>query len=428
MKLNTTRWAALAAAVVLAAGCSSSKPSGTSNSSRTSNSSGSPSTSSASGTSNVSTTSYTIGVLTDLTGVLANTQHSVPDGVRGAIGLYNSQGYSLKYVLADTGTTPAGALSAAQKLVEQDHVFAVILISGIGFAAAPYLTAHNIPVIGANIDSTEWITSRNMFSVFGTANYSEVFTTTGKLLSLLGAKNFAAVGYSVSPASAAAAKSAALSAQLAGVKVGYQNTQFPFGSTNVGPAVIAMKSAGVDSFIGELEQSTSFAIINGLRQAGDTLKAPIMAAGYGGDLRSAGPATDLAAQGSYFVLGYEPIELHTAATEQFANAMKTYAGVSADQITFEQYHAYASVVAFVDGLKLAGAHPTQAQFINAMLGIRSFDAAGLYGSNPIGFAMDQRGSATTSNCTYVVKWVGSSFELVPGAEPICGSLVPGKSA
>ena len=422
MKRTTTAWAALAVSLLVAAGCSSSKTSGTSSPSNLS------STSSTSSLSGSSTTSYTIGVLTDLTGVLANTQHSVPDGIKGAVGMYNSQGYSLKYVLADTGTTPAGALSAAQKLVEQDHVFAVILISGIGFAAAPYLTAHDIPVIGANIDSTEWITSRNMFSVFGTANYNEVFTTTGQLLKILGAKNFAAVGYSVSPASAAAANSAAISAQLAGVKVGYQNTQFPFGSTNVGPAVIAMKNSGVDSFIGELEQSTSFAIINGLRQAGDTLKAPIMAAGYGGDLRSAGPATEQAAQGSYFVLGYEPIELHTAATEQFANAMKMYAGVSSDEITFEQYHAYASVVAFIDGLKLAGAHPTQAQFIDAMLGIRSFDAAGLYGSHPIGFAMDQRGSATTTNCTYVVKWAGSSFQLVTGAEPICGNLVPGKSA
>ncbi len=419
MRRKGVRWTALlVAAFLLAAGCGSSK----------SSSASSKSSSGSSGSSGASSPTYTIGVLTDLTGVLSNTQHSVPDGIKAGVGLYNSQGYKIKYVVADTGSSPAGALTAAQKLVDQDHVFAVIMISGIGFSAAPFLTSKNIPVIGANIDSTEWITSKNMFSVFGSTNYSQVFTTTGQLLSLLGAHNFGAVGYSISPASAAAAKASAISAQLAGLKVGYLNTSFPFGSTNVGPAVLAMKQAGVDSFIGELEQSTSFAIIDGLRQEGVSLKAPIMAAGYGGDLRGAGPATEQAAQGSYFLLAYEPIELNTAATQQFANAMQTYAGVTSDQITFEQYHAYASVVAFVDGLKLAGAHPTQAQFINAMLGIRSFDAAGLYGSHPIGFAMDQRGNGTTTNCTYVVQWSGSSFHVVQGAQPICGTLVPGKSA
>jgi branched-chain amino acid transport system substrate-binding protein len=30
-----------------------------------------------------------------------------------------------------------------------------------------------------------------------------------------------------------------------------------------------------------------------------------------------------------------------------------------------------------------------------------------------------------TNCVWVTKLSGSTFELVPGADPICGTLVPG---
>ena len=31
----------------------------------------------------------------------------------------------------------------------------------------------------------------------------------------------------------------------------------------------------------------------------------------------------------------------------------------------------------------------------------------------------------TSQCTWVTKLVGSNFQLVPGADPLCGQLIPG---
>jgi hypothetical protein len=75
---------------------------------------------------------------------------SVPD-VHGRLGgnvtlltqrvvLARRAGYTIKYVIGDTTSTPGGALTAAQKLVEQDHVFAVIAVSSLTFAAANYLT------------------------------------------------------------------------------------------------------------------------------------------------------------------------------------------------------------------------------------------------------------------------------------------------
>src|SRR5690349_20544954 len=94
---------AVAAAVALAAaGCSSSK-----------SSSGGGQT-------------YTIGVLTDVTGAAASGNKTAVEGSQAGAVYAKRQGYTFKFVVGDTATTPAGALAAAQKLVEVDHVFAVM--------------------------------------------------------------------------------------------------------------------------------------------------------------------------------------------------------------------------------------------------------------------------------------------------------------
>ncbi|MGO8859626.1 MAG: ABC transporter substrate-binding protein [Acidimicrobiales bacterium] len=386
------------------------------------------STPSAAATSTGSEPTYKIGVLTDLTGLLASSEHTSPLGVEAGVGLAAKEGYKIQYVVVDDTSSPAGALAGAQRLVEQDHVSAVVLDSGVGFGAAPYLTSQGIPVFGADVDGPEWVTSKNMFSIFGYANFAEVETTFGKFLKLVGAKDFASVGYGISPSSSEAAQASAISAQLAGLKVGYLNSDFPFG-TNVAPIVLAMKNAHVDSFIGDVEQNTSFAILAGLQQNGVHLKAPILAVGYGGDLLQAGKEAEKQATGAYFTGEYEPVEMHTAATERFVNAMKTYAHIPSDEITDNEYIGFLSVDALVTGLKAAGGHPSQSQLINTMLGIRHYDAAGLWGTHTEGFAMDQRGigSGGPDNCAWFVKWTGGSFQLVSGADPICGTVVAGKT-
>jgi branched-chain amino acid transport system substrate-binding protein len=366
-------------------------------------------------------------VLTDLTGVAASAEMTTPLGVKAGVGLANSEGYHIKYVVVDAGSTPSGALAGAERLVDEDHVFAVIALSGLTFAAAPFLAAHGIPVIGSATDGTEWIGDRNMFSVFGTQDYTKVNTTAGLIFKMLGATNVAVLGYGIVPSAAESAKGDAVSAQVAGLKVGYLNANFPFGSTNVQPVVLAMKSAGTDGCTGSVEENTSFAVIEALRQEGVPLKAALVAVGYGADLVQAGPGAEQAAQGVYFTVSYEPAEMHTAATERLQNALATYAGVNGDP-SLNEYIGYAAVDGFVTGLKAAGSSPTQASLINAMLGIRSYNAAGLYGNQSIGFAMDQRGQvAGADNCIWLVQYSGSTFHLVAGADPICGTDVPGKT-
>lgn len=370
---------------------------------------------------------YVIGLLGDFTGAASATSKTMVSALKAGIGLAGQDGFRIKYVTADTQSTPTGALTGAQKLVVQDHVFAVIAISDLTFGAVPFLASKGIPVIGAAVDGAEWATHRNMFSTFGFPDYTKVPTTPGKFFKLVGATNIGIVGYGLVPSAAEAAKAAAISSRQAGLRVGYLNAKFPLGSTNVGPDVLAMKNARIDALSVLLQQNTGFAMVKGLRQQGVQLKAPLFSAGYGVDLLDAGAAAQQVAQGAYFSLSYEPVEMHTSATERFRQALKTYANAT-ETPGLNEYLAYTAVDAFEQGLKAAGNNPSQASFINAMLGITKYTAAGLFGSHSVSFAMKDRGLgyAGADNCLWFTRFQGSSFHLVPGADPVCGTIIPGQ--
>ncbi len=398
---------AVVAVTVIAAGCGSAK-----------SSSAGTAAAGAKGT-------ISVGLLVDATGPGASGNGSSELGVRAGQAWALKQGYKVNVDIGDTQTSPAGALAAAQRMVERDHVQVVLAISALTFAAAGYLTSHGVPVIGAAEDSTEWLTSKNMFSVIGLANSHLVPSSFGQLMKMEGGSNLASVGYSISPGSSEAAKSAAVSAEAAGLKAGYVDASLPFGSTNVEPVVLAMKSAAVDSFTAATDPNTAFAFITSLRQQGIDLKFALLDDGYGGDLLQAGPGAAQAAQDVYFELGAEPVEMHTSATEQFTGYLKQ-AGVTGDP-TFAEYNGYESVLLLVQALQAAGKDPTDAALLTALSGIHHFSAGGLYGSQTLDLSNRTGHGSGILNCVFITKFAGSTFHLVPHADPICGSIIPNRS-
>ena len=146
-----------------------------------------------------------------------------------------------------------------------------------------------MPVVGAAEDGPEWLTATNMFSTYGALDGTKVPTNIGQLFKMLGVTTVGALGYSISPSSAEAAKSAVVSAEVAGLKAPYINAQFPFGGTNVQPVALEMKADGVDGVTAPIDANTSFALITALRQVGDPLKVALLATGYGGISSRPGP-------------------------------------------------------------------------------------------------------------------------------------------
>jgi hypothetical protein len=104
------------------------------------------------------------------------------------------------------------------------------------------------------------------------------------------------------------------------------------------------------------------------------------------------------------------------------------AGVSGEAATepaANTYSGYVSIGLLLQGLDAAGANPTKASLISALSGIHDFTALGLYGSHHLDVNDRQHIASGVDNCAWMAKLSGSTFQLVPGADPICGSLFPG---
>jgi branched-chain amino acid transport system substrate-binding protein len=422
MRLNRAKAIAAAGVALLILGaCSSSSKSSSSGTTAPAGNAGSTSGSSSGGSSGGGKT-ITVGILGDFTGAAASGNKTYLNGIKAGIVLANRDGYTIKYVVGDTQTSPTAALAAAQKLVTQDHVPIILAQSAITFGAAPYLNAQHIPVIGVAEDASEWATDLNMFPIGGALHITAVTTTLGEVFKKLGATTVGTLGYGISPSSADSALGGTKSAEAAGLKNGYVNANFPFGSTNVQPIALAMKAAGVDAFYASVDPNTGFALITALRQEGDDLKAAVLPDGYGADTLQAGPGALQAAQNVYFTLGAEPVEMNTSATKQFQADLAT-AGTTGVP-TYSEYNGYESVGLLLQALKSAGGNPTTASLTTALSNIHSWDALGLWGGRAIDIN-DRTDVLATSTCTWVTKLVGSDFQLVPGADPLCGSVLKG---
>jgi ABC-type branched-subunit amino acid transport system substrate-binding protein len=369
---------------------------------------------------------YTIGVFTDLTGAAASSNLTALDGIKAGIWRARQEGINLKFVTVDTQSSPTQALSAAQQLVQLDHVFAVISLSALtAYGAAAYFNQQGMPVLGSNSDGTEWLTYNNMFADTGGENTStQISTLWGKYLKMQGVTSMASVGYSI-PSSGNAAKNWMISAESQGITNGYLNAQFPLGSTNVGPVVLQMKQNHINGLITALAPNTGLAILAGLKQQGVSLNGDLLASGYGGDLAQGGPSAQSLSQGASFFLPFEPVELHTAGTQQFVDALRAV-GVQGDP-GFTEYNAYISIDMLVQGLKAAGANPTHASLISALNGIHNYTGAGLFGNQTLDIGGRPNSEAGVQFCEWFVKLHGSNYDLVPGAEPLCGSVLPGKT-
>jgi branched-chain amino acid transport system substrate-binding protein len=396
--------------------CSSSKKTTTPSASNT----GSATATGSGSTSSTPGPTIKIGVITDLTGPSASGWITTEKGIKAYVNAVNAaggvNGQKLSYVVRDTTSTPAGALLAAQQLVQTDKVFAIIAVGSDFFGASAYTLKQGIPVVGAGIDGPEWSmkVNTNLFTVNGASNAATAYAPLGQYMKSKGVTSCGSIGYIESPSATAAVSAFAKSCVAAGLKSGY-TTGVHFGSTDMAPVALAMKAAKVDGVWLAVVPSTGFALAAAIRQIGLTPKAFLLADGYGGDLLESSAAVT-AAQGFQFSPNAQPVEANTPATQI---EVKNFAAVGVTQTpTFAEQTSYLSVVGLVAGLKAAGPEPTRAKFMSSLRAISDFDADGLLAPEKIDF-----NNYDPSNlCVWVVTLQAKKF--IPDAgSPFCGGKV-----
>jgi ABC-type branched-subunit amino acid transport system substrate-binding protein len=246
-----------------------------------------------------------------------------------------------------------------------------------------------------------------------------IYTTDAQFIKNQGGTRVAAVGYGISPSSSATAKGMATAAPVVGIQAPYINSSLPFGTVNVTPLALQMKSENVNSLYGPIDPNTLLAIVTTAKQAGVNLKVTDMSTGYGEDFL-ADPASLQAAQGAYMITNSQvPVELKTPATLAEQSAFAKYQGFTGVP-DFGWTEGYASADLLIKGLEVAGQNPTRSSYIANLRKVTSYNVEGL-ASNTIDFATVQ--TIPSQTCSYYVQLQGKQFIVQNNNKPVCGTLV-----
>lgn len=369
-----------------------------------------------------------IGVIASLTGPSSATFKVTPKAADARLKQYIADNgkcadrlKDFELIEADDTNTPQGALQAAQRLVQQEKVDAILHGTASFYGAATFLTtdaaAKKIPVMGGGFDGSPAYAdpTNNVFGILAPIDYKKTYTNYGELVKQAGGTNAAVIAYD-NPSSGPSGEASSRSVKASGLEVGYKNLKIPYGTTDVGSIAQGIIKSGADALITSLNPETSFAVTGALKQAGHDMKLISQPIGYSADLLASGPAVQ-AAQGITFSTSSAPMEMHTDATDKRAAALKTI-GNDSGIAGFAEDQGYLGADMFLYAIEKAGCDASIADVMKTLRSDDTWDGGTLLPA-PRNFAS---GEAATRQCSYYVKLTGKEFVPVSN-EPICGDLV-----
>ena len=363
----------LVGVLVLAACSSSSKKSSTATTSG-----GSTATTASSGTSapsatsapsggsapGVTSTTIKVGLITALTGVTSSNEADTPDGAMARIDAQNAaggvNGRQILLVTVDDQSTTAGDATAAQVLVQQKGVFAVMGYSSFLFASTKYLQQQGMPVTGTAFDGPEWGMEpySNMFS----ANPPASTPYNGRALHL-GLHREVLQADRGDQAGRLRLRDLAIGDQRhqghlrgsapSGVSQCYANYSVPFGTVDFTADALALKSAGCNGAVTAFVDSSDLAFATSVRQSGNPVKI-LNYTGY--DQQTlATAATRAAYNGVYFSNQILFDKSNPAIAQMYANMEKYIPHFNPNTIPdFGLFGGYLTADLMIKGLEVAG--------------------------------------------------------------------------
>ena len=215
-----------------------------------------------------------VGSIANVTGPLSADFAPIVNGVEAYFSMVNAEGgvagrkLKLAYQEDDQGS-PTVDLTVAQKLVDQDHVFAVVGVGTPFFGGAKFLAQQGTPTFGYVV-STDWADKPTLFGTYGsvldfaTGGPGDAYTA-----QQLGAKSIAVVAYGV-PQSAAACQAAVTGMRAFGLNVTFSDLNLVYGA-DPSPDVLQMKAKNADLLFSCLDLNGNVSFARAIAQNGLTL-------------------------------------------------------------------------------------------------------------------------------------------------------------
>jgi branched-chain amino acid transport system substrate-binding protein len=368
-----------------------------------------------------------LGFISSATGIAGSTFQNAEAGFKACVDATNAdggvKGRKLTYEFYDDGAVTN--LQGVQDLVQNRGVFAVVNDSPFAFQGYKFLLDNGVPMVGGGFDGPEYGQPGNEDLISLGGNVSPTvgvqYDGLSKLMKKLGAKNIAALAYKISSSSTAAAENfMKYAVPAAGLNPAYLNTTLDFGTTDVGPQVLAMKEKSVDAVSLPLVASSNFAVIQTAAQNNLKFKAAVLATGYGQDLLDQPVAATLGPE-VLLTSAYAPVELKTKATKQFQADLKKSDGFTGVP-DFGHYTGYMTCKLTVAGLEAAGKDLTRQGFIDATKGLGTWDGAGLY-CQPVRVGADTFGTPAPTSCSWYLQVKDGKYVPIDKGKPVTGKLV-----
>ena len=380
-------------------------------------------------TSGVSDKSVTLGFIWSGTGPAAPNFADSNQACKARVDAQNAKGgvNGRKIDLQTADDKTLSNLPAAQDLIQNRHVFAVVDNSSTAVTAYRYILSSGVPMIGGGFDGTYYSQKGNENIIDASGNGTPpprgiIFTSSAEVAKQLGATKMGSVGYSISPSSSGVAiDTQKYAVPAAGLKAVYLNTSVDFGTTDVGPIVLGIKNSGADAIYLPLDGNTNLAIAAGLQQAGVPMKAVLMASGYGQAMLDS-PITKTLNSVDVVSQLYKPAELKKdPAVKKFRADLKKYGGITGVP-DYGAYTGYLSCDLAITGLQLAGKSPTHQGFIDAIHNLGTYKAANLTCA-PFDVSLKNFGKVPTKTCQYYITFKNGKFVVMNKGKPIIGKLV-----
>ncbi len=328
----------------------------------------------------VTNTSITVGSIANVTGPLSSDFAPIVPGVQAYFSMINAEGgvdgRMLKFPTGDQEDdqgSPTTDLSVAQKLVEQDKVFAVVGVGTPFFGGAAFLAQQGTPTFGYAV-STDWAKRPTLFADYGSVLCFPCGASgDGYLAQQLGAKSIAVVAYGV-PQSAAACQAAVTGMRAAGLNVAFSDLNLVYGADPT-PAVLQMKNDNVDLLFTCLDVNGNVAFARAISQNGLTMKQ-IWFNGY-----DRGTLKQYASIMNGVYLGLEHVPFESALSGQYPGLdlyikeMNKYQpNFTYDEVALDGWMAADQ---FVTGLKAVGKDLTQKKLVAAINKETAYNGGGL---------------------------------------------------
>jgi branched-chain amino acid transport system substrate-binding protein len=366
-----------------------------------------------------------VGVLTDVTGPIAQGQEHAVKGAQARIDALNAEGgidgRQVELVVGDAASSPQGMLTAAKKLIQQDKVEAILAWSYLFNTAADYIESQKIPVFGGSYDpAPQWGEHETMFGTQPTTPATVATSTTyPKIFAERGVTKVAIVGLD---AGKAATDSVAQSVEEGGMKVVYLNQTVAITDSDFTSVALAIKKSGADGVYMAAPAVQIYGLAAAMRQQDVKLKMYLGAVGYGQDLLD-NPTALASAEGAAaaFISWYAPKELDTAATKKMADNLAEYADYEG-AFDFSAAGPYLNAVGFIAAAEAGGAPYDAASIIKGAKTLDDFDFEGLL-AHPVDWSKPDPVVAPGlgyGSCVFVTTVTNGAFEPL-SSDPFCGT-------